>query len=308
MDLSGYQNILAIAEEGNISKAADRLFMAQSTLSQFLKQTEKELGSILFVRTSTGVRPTYSGEIMIQYARDLLKTYRQMRTELLDIEDLKSGRIELGISTYRGSYILPRVMKNFREKYPGIHVVTTELNSIALERMLIRGELDVGLIALPLQHLESDYQFLMKDEILIVTTTDHPVMKHAREKNGQPGKRFVSMADAAQYEFVLSDFSTILGRTAHDQFKACKIKPIACNLTMTAPFASAIARQGLALAFTYDSCREYSEKAEYLSIGENGIYLDLVLAFPPNAYCSKATKALIDEFFHVYRKPVTEQK
>ena len=65
MDNREMDYIIAIAEEGSISKAAERLFMAQSTLSQFLGNLERKLGSKLFVRTSTGVRPTEAGRVRI---------------------------------------------------------------------------------------------------------------------------------------------------------------------------------------------------------------------------------------------------
>ena len=66
MLLKEFIYIIAIAEEGSISRAAERLFMAQSSLSEFLKQYEGELGAMLFVRTSTGMLPTASGRLLVE--------------------------------------------------------------------------------------------------------------------------------------------------------------------------------------------------------------------------------------------------
>ena len=76
MDLKDFQYLIALAEEGSVSKAADRLYMSQSSLSQFLTQYENELGVKLFLRTSKGIRPTANGEVFIDHLRHLLYDYK----------------------------------------------------------------------------------------------------------------------------------------------------------------------------------------------------------------------------------------
>ena len=150
MEIKELNYLIAIAEEKSISKAADRLYMAQSSLSQFLFQYEAELGAKLFVRTARGVRPTSAGEIFIDHARQILMDYHRTKNEIWDIEQqLHGGRIDLGISTFRGTRLLPRVLKEFRRTYPGIHVKITEQDSAALENLIIDGTLDIAMIALP---------------------------------------------------------------------------------------------------------------------------------------------------------------
>ena len=72
MDLRDFQYLIALAEEGSVSRAADRLYMAQSSLSQFLQQYESELGVKLFIRTTKGIRPTANGEVFIGHLRQCL--------------------------------------------------------------------------------------------------------------------------------------------------------------------------------------------------------------------------------------------
>ena len=102
MELRELEYVTAIADAGSLSKAADRLYLAQSSLSQFLNRLESELGTKLFVRTSGGVRPTLSGEIYIRSARQILRQYRMMRAEVQDMERPSEGRIDFGISSFRG--------------------------------------------------------------------------------------------------------------------------------------------------------------------------------------------------------------
>ena len=153
MLLKEFIYIIAIAEEGSISRAAERLFMAQSSLSEFLKQYEGELGAKLFVRTSTGMRPTASGRLLVEQGQQLLSHYKRIQDQISDIENLKSGRLELGISAFRGTYLLPAVLRRFKQLYPGITVNIHEENSVELEQKLLDGTLDMALVALPMWKL-----------------------------------------------------------------------------------------------------------------------------------------------------------
>ena len=103
MDMKELNYIVAIADAGSISAAAEKLFMAQSSLSQALSLYESELGTPIFVRTSRGVRPTPSGSVFISHARQILNHYRLAQSEVWDIEGLNGGRVEFGISSFRGT-------------------------------------------------------------------------------------------------------------------------------------------------------------------------------------------------------------
>ena len=122
MEIKELNYLIAIAEEKSISKAAERLYMAQSSLSQFLQTLESSMASPLFVRTSRGVRPTEAGNIMVKYAYATLAEYHRTQDEIQDLQELKSGSVILGISGFRGSYLLPPVLNAFKLDYPGIRV------------------------------------------------------------------------------------------------------------------------------------------------------------------------------------------
>ena len=165
MEIRDLEYFIAIAEEKSISKAAGRLYMAQSSLSQFLSSYEANLGYPLFIRTASGVRLTEAGKLLLDFAYQSAAAYHRVQDQMQDIANLKGGHVILGISSFRGSYLLPPVLKVFRSKYPDIHVRIEEQNSLALEQMLLTGEIDVALLAMPEKHSRIKAQFLMEDEI-----------------------------------------------------------------------------------------------------------------------------------------------
>ncbi len=290
MELKELEYIVTVAEAGSISRAAERLYLAQSSLSQFLSRCEAELGVRLFMRTAGGVRLTQSGETYVRTARQMLRQYHRLREELQELNQPGGGRIDFGISSFRGSYLLPRVLDQFRRQYPGVEAVIHEHDSQVLVKKLAAGELDMGLVALsPEEHPDPD-QAVMRDEVLLVASREHPVMELVRW--GEDGRPWVALEETLDFEYLLSNSTTVLGSIAHRQFDRLGRTPRAMNTNLTAAFAASMARQGLGLAFTYRSCVEPYPNVEYLSIGEEKCFVDLVLVYPPDGCRSKAIRAL----------------
>ena len=101
MDLRELYYLNALAEEQSISKAAERLYIAQASLSQFLRQFEAQLGSPIFVRTNKGIRPTPSGKVFLSHAKHILKEYQQAQQEFWDNENTVGGTVFFGVSSFR---------------------------------------------------------------------------------------------------------------------------------------------------------------------------------------------------------------
>ena len=300
MHLKELQYVVTLADEGSISRAAERLYMAQSSLSQFLKQYEADLGVALFLRTSKGLSPTAAGTLFIENARSILYHYRLVRNEMYDMEQLQKGRIIFGISSFRGSYLLPPLLKQFYRTYPKVRVDIVEANSMALEEKILEGVVDLALVALPLKKLNHDVEILKSDEILIVTNKQHPAAACLKEKDTYP-YRWADLKDLEAFEFILSDYDTILGIKSRQEFRRAGVNVYARNTTITAAMAAAMAREGVGLAFTYRSCVGDYDDAVYASIGKKGVYADLALAYPHAEYRSKAALAL-GEMIYDYQK------
>lgn len=299
MDLRELEYLTALSEEGSVSRAADRLYMSQSSLSQFLQQYEDELGVRLFLRTSKGIRPTTSGELFIEHMQRILLDYQRARNELWDNESMKGGRVLLGISSFRGYRMLPKILHRFRQMYPDVTVDVVEENSLRLEALLLDGKLDVAVIALPARKLKNEVRFLKKEEVYIVASADHPLLRKAQKRDdGQDD--WVTLKDVAGYPLILSNHDTILGNLSRNLLRShrCKYKAIYENIT--AEMAVCMAREGLGLAFTYASCTEPDERTRLLRIGSDGVFLDLGIGFPSREYHSRSAEALEAVIMDVY--------
>lgn len=291
MELKELEYVVTVAEAGSISRAAERLYIAQSSLSQYLARYESELGVKLFRRTSNGVRPTSAGELYIRNARQMLIQYQQVRKQLTDLDAPMEGEIHFGISTFRGSYLFPKALHLFRQEVPNVEVVLHEHDSIVLQRKIASGELDMALVAIRPDQWYDQGKLLMKDEVLLVANRDHPVMEYVREGGGGPDRPWVELSDIAHLDFLLSSQSAMLGNIAQQQFDLLGIEPNFVGGNLTAAMSAALARRGLGIAFTYRSCIEESRDVIYLSIGKKRCFVNLALIYPQEGYRSRAIRA-----------------
>ena len=298
MDLKELEYIVTIAEEGSINKAAQKLYLAQSSLSQFLARYEAELRTKLFVRTGAGIRPTPAGEIMVRNARQMLRQYHRVRAELQEALQPSSGRILFGVSSFRGAALIPPVLKRFQTEYPAVEVHITEMNSVELRKRVAAGDLDMALIAVLPNERKEEGRAVMQDEVCLVVNLAHPLMDCV--KYSSQARPWIDIRDTAPFEYLLSDRDTVLGAMARDLFDRYGISPPVMNDNLTAAFAAEMACAGLGLAFTYRSCIMPRSDVAYVSLGEEGYYVNLVLAFPPDGYRSRSNRAfekMIRDFY-----------
>lgn len=131
---------------------------------------------------------------------------------------------------------------------------------------------------------------MLRDEVVLVVNRTHPMME--RIHFDYPHRPWADLADAAPFEFLLSNPSTVLGSIAEKEFEARGMVPLAKNRNLTAAFAMEMACQGLGLAFTYASCAVPRADVEYISLNREGYYVDLILIFPPNSRRTRSVRSL----------------
>lgn len=180
MNINHLAIFFAVAEEGSVTRAADRLYISQPAVSKQLRELEKSLGMALFHRLSTGVRLTDAGELLHGYARSIFALETEAEQALSELRHLERGHLIVGASTTIGAYLLPEVCAAFREQCPGVEMSLIVDNSAAIERRLTAHEINLALVEgpLPADALQTD--ILMPDEIVPIAGTEHAISRHQR--------------------------------------------------------------------------------------------------------------------------------
>ena len=110
MNLKQLEYILMISNEQSITKAAEKLYVSQPSLTQIIKRVEHDLGIQLFNRTPTAVLPTYAGEMYIKMARSIINTYSNFTNHIFDQGGETTGNIRVGTTQRRNAYFLCHIL------------------------------------------------------------------------------------------------------------------------------------------------------------------------------------------------------
>ena len=185
MTIRDMEYISVIAEEKSITRASARLFVAQPALSQCVQKVEKELGMQIFVRGSSGVGLTAEGQCFLEFVHETLNEQAVFKKKLDDLKKADRGEVHLGFTGTQSTYVLPYFLPQFKERYPNIDLVLVEASSEEIERRLVRGELEVGILHPPVIHKDLETFQLSHDEMVIIPRSSSRFQPHIYYMEGE---------------------------------------------------------------------------------------------------------------------------
>jgi LysR family hydrogen peroxide-inducible transcriptional activator len=196
MELHQLRYFVATAECGSVSRAAERCFVAQPSLSQQLKKLEQELGAMLFDRLGRGVALTDAGRALLPRARRILADIRETETNLKREAEDGPGTLIVGAIPTMAPYLLPPALRALRRAYPACAISVREDLSEALVDALENNEIDCALVSTPLDDTLLDLEVIGEEELLVALPRHHPAATRAElrvsELRGEPT---VALAD-----------------------------------------------------------------------------------------------------------------
>ncbi|MDO4267573.1 MAG: LysR family transcriptional regulator [Eubacteriales bacterium] len=160
MEIRQFTYVDMVAQCGSFTKAAQKLFISQPALSNYISKVEEEMGVKLFDRSASRLVVTYAGEQYLKRAKSILGQLADMEREMRDITHHMKGNIKLGFPNERIIYMLPLILAPFKEQYPGI---TVEVVTGAGNRLV--GDLRAGDIDFVFLPSWNTYRDIVQEEI-----------------------------------------------------------------------------------------------------------------------------------------------
>ncbi|WP_247269598.1 MULTISPECIES: LysR family transcriptional regulator [Pseudomonas] len=195
MNLMHWRLVVAVADHGNITRAAERVGMTQSGASQALALMEETLGVQLFSRESRQTLPTAIGRPVIEQARLMLGALETIRQTVDSVRPMLRGTIRLASFPMVLASFLPPLLRQFNRLFPGIEVVALEVSDDEVETLLAAGLVDVGVVLNPAP--ERNAGPLGRDEWVAVVPAGHPLALRGTEQG-------VSLQELTALPFVLA--------------------------------------------------------------------------------------------------------
>lgn len=187
MEMQQLRYVTAVARTRNFSRAAEECHVSQPSLSQQIQKLEDELGERLFDRMKREVKLTSHGEIFLRRAIRILEEASAAQREATEAQDLLRGTLTIGVLPTIAPFLLPEVMAQFTEKFPGVEMVVQEDTTARLLKLVLDYEIDFALASLPLDEERLEIKTLFSEELLLALPSGHRLTR----------KRKVSASDLA---------------------------------------------------------------------------------------------------------------
>jgi DNA-binding transcriptional LysR family regulator len=203
MDLVLLRSFIAVAEAGSITDAAGQLHVSQSALSRRLQQLEADLGGQLLVRGRHGIELTELGRQALGEGRGIVARYDLVRRTIAEQQNLDRGIVRVGGGATFTSFMLPAAIADFQARHPGIRFHVKEAGSSEIAASVAAGDLELGVLTLPLPVRDLKKEILGSDEIVLVARSDHPLAMRPE----------VEVGDLADLPFVAFEPGTAIRQT-----------------------------------------------------------------------------------------------
>lgn len=190
--ISEFQLLSVLAQEMNMRKASERLFVSQPALSQRLQTIEKEWGTKLFIRSQKGLALTPAGEHVIQFVNEVLNKQERVRETVQSLHSGIAGTLKIAVATIVGQNWLPQVLKKYIMKYPQVKISLMTGWSSEMLKCLYDDQVHIGIIRGTPDwkgvkiHLFNDILYLVDKEINTpeqVRETDRPFIQFKSDSN-----------------------------------------------------------------------------------------------------------------------------
>ncbi len=189
---------LAVVQEGGFTRAAERLSVSQSAVSRQVGMLEKEVRGALLLRRGRRVTLTHTGEMLARVAAGIARQVENVRDEIAEVHEGRRGRLRLAGGMSVCMYILPPLLKCFREVFPGVDLRVTSGSSEAILAGLRARDIDLALLTLPIVEKDLRVVPVLKEEMVVVAAPGHALTRSG----------WLDPGELAPYPLILYEFGS----------------------------------------------------------------------------------------------------
>lgn len=284
----------AIAAEGSFKRAADSLYVSQPAVSLQVQNLERQLDVPLFDRGGRRAQLTEAGHLLLSYGDRILSLCQETCRAIEDLQNLQGGTLIVGASQTTGTYLLPRMLGLFRQKYPDVAVQLHVHSTRRTAWSVANGQIDLAIIGGELPpELQDSLEVLpyAEDELALILPVFHPFARQAQ----------IERDDLYKLQFIALDSQSTIRKVIDQVLTRCGIETRRLKIEMELNTIEAIknaVQAGLGAAFVSISAIEKELQMEVLQRSRiEGVVVNRTLSVitNPNRYRSKAAEAFTSE-------------
>jgi DNA-binding transcriptional LysR family regulator len=212
--LAQVQGFLEVARRGNLSRAAEAIYVSQPTLTARLHALESELGEKLFVRTRQGMRLTDAGRAFLPYAERATQAVKEGREAIAELNSASAGHLLLAAAPAVSTYLLPPLLERFAAAHPKVEVAVRTGHSEEVLQMVLKSEVQLGL-GRELHHHDIELTPFYEEELGLMVAPGHHFAQ----------RKSVSMAELAGEQLILFDRTSSYYELTQASFASTGLTP-----------------------------------------------------------------------------------
>lgn len=300
MNLKQLEAFVQIADSGSFSKAAKELYLTQPTISAHISSLEKELNTRLFVRNTKDVRLSDSGNVLYEYAKQMIALQKKIEDTFVVREEKGQQCITIAASTIPAQYLLPGILASYNEKYPNQQFKIVESDSTKVVEQVVNHTVDIGFTGTVIDKRLCKYIPFYQDELVVITPNTDKYRGFAEEK--QDAKWIVNEA------LIMREEGSGTRKEAEKQLKKIGIYPTKLNVIASMENTEAIKRavaNGMGISLISKLAAEDEiQKGKLLAfpISADDMRRDINVIYNRNLQLSRSSERFIKVVKELYKK------
>ncbi|MDF7659914.1 LysR family transcriptional regulator [Erwiniaceae bacterium L1_54_6] len=284
MDVRALRYFTEVVRQQSFTRAAQKLYVTQPTISKMLRQLEEELGCTLLLRDGRKLHLTDSGQAVYQRGLAILQEFHQLEAEIGDINQLKTGELRLGIPPMVGMQIAGSISA-FRRRYPGVELKIAEFGGLTVQQAVLDGSLDIALTALPVDpDLPLNTLELMHHPLCVLLPRNAPWLNRTH----------LGLGELAEHPLLIFNEEFSLNRQLMKAFHRLGLAPNIAVRSGQWDFLAAMVQAEMGLAILPEPICQRLDKQSLLWLPlESELKWSLGLIWREGSYLSRSAQAWI---------------
>ena len=282
MDIRTLRYFVEVVRQQSFTRAAEKLYVTQPTISKMLKNLEDELNCTLLIRDGRKLLMTDTGQVVFERGLAILDEFRQLEAELSDINHLNKGVLRLGIPPMVGM-LMAGPIGLFRQRYPGVELKISEFGGLMVQQAVMNGELDLAMTALPVEE---------ESALTTLPLFSHPLCVLVPRSGEWLEQTSVSPTQLAAHPLLIYNEDFALSRQLMQLFARHDVKPRIAVRSGQWDFLAAMVQAGVGVAILPEPiCRKLDEKTLRWLPLESELRWQLGMIWREGVYLSHSAQA-----------------
>jgi DNA-binding transcriptional LysR family regulator len=224
MDLDNLKTFIEVARLASFSRAAEKVLRSQPAVSAQIRQLEQEYGQRLFDRSAKSVRLTPAGEVVLDYANQLLSLQARSLQAVSEQDGVRSGTLSIGANEGTFLYVLPKILAKYHKQFPKVKISVYRSFTHKVAEKVEEGAVDLGVLTMPVKSPSLEVLPVFRDRILLMAGPASPLFK----------KKSATLGELAQEPIILPKTGSIR------KIMEKNLRPYRDNLNVTMELTSVV--------------------------------------------------------------------